>query len=172
MAQGQLKFYLFILKNSTKLRKISGMFHNVYKQNLWAWINESMNRRSKVQEKSKARLCTKAGGERDDRGWDVWMASPTWCTWVWASSRNWWWTGKPAVLQSMWLQRVRQDWLAKLRIVSSGSGVGHSLQLLPVTFDDSALFFCSLNESGAMIYFYLPCVCAHPCQVPEFSVFS
>ena len=24
----------------------------------------------------------KAGGEGDDRGWDVWMASPTWWTWV------------------------------------------------------------------------------------------
>ena len=28
----------------------------------------------------------RAGGEGDDRGWDGWMASPTWWTWVWASS--------------------------------------------------------------------------------------
>ena len=34
----------------------------------------------------------KAGGEEDKRGWDGWMASPTWWTWVWASSRSWWWT--------------------------------------------------------------------------------
>ena len=27
-----------------------------------------------------------------------------------ANSRGWWWTGKPGVLQSMELQRVRQDW--------------------------------------------------------------
>ena len=27
-----------------------------------------------------------AGGEGDDRGWDGWMASPTWWTWVWV---NW-----------------------------------------------------------------------------------
>ena len=27
-----------------------------------------------------------AGGEGDDRGWDVWIASPTRWTWVWASS--------------------------------------------------------------------------------------
>ena len=26
-------------------------------------------------------------GEGNDRGWDGWMASPTWWTWVWASSR-------------------------------------------------------------------------------------
>ena len=30
----------------------------------------------------------KAGGEGDDRGWDVWMASLTLWTWVWASSRS------------------------------------------------------------------------------------
>ena len=34
-------------------------------------------------------------------GWDGWMASLTWWTWVWASSGSWWWTGKPGVLQSM-----------------------------------------------------------------------
>ena len=31
-------------------------------------------------------------------------------TWVWASLGSLWWTGKPGVLQSMGLQRVRQDW--------------------------------------------------------------
>ena len=54
----------------------------------------------------------KAGGEGDYRGWDGWMASVTW--WVWVSSRSWWWTGKPGVLQSMELQRVRQDWATEL----------------------------------------------------------
>ena len=56
----------------------------------------------------------KAGGERDDRGWDGWMASPTRWTWVWVSSRTWWLTGKPGVLQSMGLQRVGHDWATKL----------------------------------------------------------
>ena len=27
-------------------------------------------------------------GEGDDRGWDCWMASPTWWTWVWLNSRS------------------------------------------------------------------------------------
>ena len=31
-----------------------------------------------------------AGGERDDRGWDGWMASPTRWTWVWVNSGCWW----------------------------------------------------------------------------------
>ena len=52
----------------------------------------------------------KAGGEGGDRGWDGWMASVTQWTWVWASSRRWWRSGKPGVLQSMGLQRVGHDW--------------------------------------------------------------
>ena len=39
--------------------------------------------------------------EKGRTGWDVWIASPTQWTWVWASSRSWWWTGKSGVLQSM-----------------------------------------------------------------------
>ena len=42
----------------------------------------------------------KAGGG-DGRGWDGWMASLTWWTWVWASSGSWWWTGKPDMLRFM-----------------------------------------------------------------------
>ena len=57
----------------------------------------------------------KAGGERDDRGWDGWMASLTWWTWVWATSGSWCWTGNPGVLQSMGSQRVRHDWVTELK---------------------------------------------------------
>ena len=42
--------------------------------------------------------------ERDDRGWDGWMTSPTQWTWVGASSRIWWKTGKPGVL-SPWCHK-------------------------------------------------------------------
>ena len=41
----------------------------------------------------------KAGGEGKDRGWDDWMSSLTQWTWVWASSRSWWWTEKSRLLQ-------------------------------------------------------------------------
>ena len=51
----------------------------------------------------------KAGREGNGRGWNGWTASPTQWTWVWARSGNWWWTGKPGMLQSMGLQRVRHD---------------------------------------------------------------
>ena len=56
----------------------------------------------------------KAGGKGDDRGWDGWMASPTQWTWVWVNSRSWWWTGRPGMLQSMGLQRVRHNWATEL----------------------------------------------------------
>ena len=52
--------------------------------------------------------------EGDDRGWDGWMASLTQWTWVWVNSRSWWWTGRPGMLQSMGLQRVRHDWATEL----------------------------------------------------------
>ena len=55
-----------------------------------------------------------AGGEEDDRGWDGWMASPTWWMWVWVNSRSWWWRGRPGVLRFMGSQRVRHDWATEL----------------------------------------------------------
>jgi len=58
------------------------------------------------------------GWKGDERGWDGWMASPTLWTWVWVSSRSWWWTGRPGVLQSMGLQRVRHDWVTELNCSS------------------------------------------------------
>ena len=45
-------------------------------------------------------------------GWQ--MASPTWWTWLWASSRLWWWTGKTGMLQSMGLQRVGHNWATEV----------------------------------------------------------
>ena len=56
----------------------------------------------------------KTEGEGDDRGWDGWMESLTWWTWVWVSSRSWWWTGRPGVVPSMGSQRVRHDWATEL----------------------------------------------------------
>ena len=53
-------------------------------------------------------------GEGDDRGWDGWMASLTWWTWVWVNCGSWWWTGRPGVLRFMGLQGVRHDWATEL----------------------------------------------------------
>ena len=52
----------------------------------------------------------KAGREGDNRRRGGWLASLTQWTWVWVSSRSWWWTGRPGVLRSMEWQRVGYDW--------------------------------------------------------------
>ena len=53
-------------------------------------------------------------GEGGDRGWNDWMASLTQWTWVWASFRDRWWTGKPGVLQSVGSQTVWHYWATEL----------------------------------------------------------
>ena len=50
--------------------------------------------RTKSLEKT-LRLWKAEAGEGDNRGWNCWMLSLTQWTWVWASSRRWWRTGKP-----------------------------------------------------------------------------
>ena len=67
--------------------------------------------RANTLEKTLMKERLKAGGERDDRGWDGWTASLTQWTWVWASSGRQWRRRKLGVLQSMGLQRtVGHDW--------------------------------------------------------------
>ena len=61
----------------------------------------------------------KAGGEGDDRGWGGLMASSARWTWVWASFRSWWWTGKPCLLQSMGSQRVGHNWETEMNWTGS-----------------------------------------------------
>ena len=60
----------------------------------------------------------KVGGERDNRARNGWITLPTQWTWVWASSGSSWRTGKPGVLQSVVLQRVRHDWVIEQQIFS------------------------------------------------------
>ena len=71
------------------------------------------------------RLCCwarlNAGGERDNWGWDGWMASLTRWAWVWVNSGSWWWTGRPGMLESMG-HRVRQDWATELNWESNYLG--------------------------------------------------
>ena len=61
----------------------------------------------------------KAGEEEDNGGWDGWKLSLTQWTWVWVNSGSWPWTGRPGVLQSMGLQRVRHNWVTELTDLES-----------------------------------------------------
>ena len=62
--------------------------------------------------------CYPSQQKGDDRGWDGWMASPTWWTWwVWANSVRYWRTGRPGVLRSMGLQRTQvSDWSTTINL--------------------------------------------------------
>ena len=53
-------------------------------------------------------------GRRDDWGWEGWMTSPTWWTWLWVGSGSWWWTRRPGELQSMGSQRVGHNWATEV----------------------------------------------------------
>ena len=78
----------------------------------WSWNSNTLATWRKELTHLKRSWCWERlkVGEGDDRGWDGWMASPTWWTWVWVNSRSWWWTGRPGVLWSMGLQRVGYNW--------------------------------------------------------------
>ena len=39
---------------------------------------------------------------------------------VWVGSWSWWWTGRPGVLQSTQLQRIRHDWVTELNWTKDG----------------------------------------------------
>ena len=83
----------------------------------WSWSSNTLATWCKELTHWKSPWCwetLKVGGEGDDRGWDAWMASLTWWTWVWASSRRWWRRGKTSVLQSMGSQKVGDDWATEL----------------------------------------------------------
>ena len=82
-----------------------------------------------------------AGGEGDDRGWDGWMASLTWWTWVWVNSRSWWWTGRPGVLRFMGSQRVGHDWATDL----IWSELHHLLWYSYPWYDISILYIKMIN---------------------------
>ena len=95
-------------------RSVLGVY---WKDWCWSWNSNTLSTWCKELTHLKRPWCwerLKAGIEGDNRGWDSWMASLTWWTWVWVGSGNWWWTGRPGVLQSMGLQRVRHDWATEL----------------------------------------------------------
>ena len=86
----------------------------------WSWNSNTLATWGEEPTHGKRPWCweiLKAGGEGDLRGWDGWMASPTWHTWAWVNSGSWWWTGRPSVLQSMGLQRVRHNSVTELNFL-------------------------------------------------------
>ena len=109
----------------------------------------------------------KAGGEGDNRGWDVQMASPNWWTWVWVSSGSWWWTGRPGVLQSMgspsqtrlsnWTELNSQSW-------QEGKVVNvHPLVPFVISFPPQGLWNCSFPTWNILLQDYCTYIALHLC---------
>ena len=82
--------------NQSILKEISPGYS--WKDWCWSWNSNTLATSCKELTHWKRPWCwerLKAGGEGDDRGWDGWMASLIWWTWVWVNSGSWWWTGRP-----------------------------------------------------------------------------
>ena len=101
--------------NQFILKEISLGVH--WKDWCWSWNSSTLVTSCKELTHWKRPWCWEglgAGGEGGDRGWDGWIESPTWWTWVWVNSGSWWWTGRPGVLRFMGSQRVGHDWVTEL----------------------------------------------------------
>ena len=101
------RFNQSILNEIRPAYSLEGLMLKLKSDTLAIWYEELTQKRPWSWER------LKAGGEGDDRGQDGRMASLTQWTRVWASSRRWWRTEKPGVLQSMGLLRVRHNWATK-----------------------------------------------------------
>ena len=76
----------------------------------WSWNSNTLATSCEQLTHWKRPWCRKGLGA----GGDVWMASPTWWTWVWVNSRSWRWTGRPGVLWFMGSWIVGHDWATEL----------------------------------------------------------
>ena len=131
----------------------------------WSWNSSTFATSCKELTHLKRPWCwegLRVGGERDDRGWDGWMASPTWWTWVWVDSGSWWWTERPSVLWFMGSQRVRHNWATELNI-SNDDHLFICLLVLCVSSLENCLFrsshvltvWCFLLLLICMKYLYI-----------------
>ena len=87
------------------------------------------------------------------------MASSTQQTWVWANSRRWCRIGKPGVLQSIGLQRIRHDWVTEHQ------------QSVPVGIIKK-IFFCYVENCSLKIGTKITCTVKGSSIVPVVNVNS
>ena len=134
----------------------------IFTERNWCWSSRPHDAKSQLIGKDPdARKDWKAGGEGDDRGWDGWMASPSLWTWVWASSRSWWWIGKACMLQSMGPHRVRlSDWTGLIYNVLFVSGIQHNDSVIHIFILFQVLFSYRLSQNIEQTYL---CYIVDPC---------
>ena len=119
----------------------------------WSWNSNTLANSCKELIHWKRPWCWKglgAGGEGDDRGWDGWMASSTWWTWVWVNSGSWWWTGRPGVLWFMGSQRVGHDWATELNwtdwMIKMGASFIAQLVKNPPAMQETLVWFLGWED--------------------------
>ena len=118
----------------------------------WSWNSNTLSTWCEELTHGKRPWCwerLKAGGEGDNRGWDGWMAPPTWWTWIWASSGSWWWTEKPGMLQSMRLQSWTwlSNWTELRELAGNWEGI--------------------LKLSSLIYWVVCVCVCVKPLKIMQ-----
>ena len=94
-------------------------------------------------------------------GWHHWLNE------VWVSSRSWWWTEKPGMLQSVGLQRVKCDWVTFTFTNSSQKPLdclSYCLLWLPLDASSHILSYTVL-----IIWSYKTTYLAHRFKSPQFS---
>ena len=101
------------LESLLDCKEIQSVLNIHWKDWCWSWNSNTLATWCKELTHLKRPWCWGRLKE-ETTGWAGWMASLTQWTWVWVGSRSWWWIGKPGVLQSMGLQRVRHDWVTEL----------------------------------------------------------
>ena len=107
------------------------------------------------------------------------MASLTRWTWIWVNFGSWWWTGRPDMMQSMGLQRVRHDWAAKLNwteliFIQNGlflwiAKYTHTHTYICEMFCFSVLFQCSCSIFSTSPSLFPNMWVVSPCQVSALS---
>ena len=83
-------------RRSTSPSERESILNIHWKDWCWSWNSNTLDTSCEKLTHLKRPWCCeglKVGGERDDRGWDGWMAPLTQWTWVWVSSGSWWWMG-------------------------------------------------------------------------------
>ena len=96
------------------------------------------------------------------------MASPTQWTWVWVNSGSWWWTGRPGMLCSMGLQRVRHHWATELNWTDMCM---YDRFILPLSCQGN--LFNTKVKMKVLVAQSCPTLCDHMyCSPPGSSVYS
>ena len=126
----------------------------LWKEWCWSWTSSTMATSHKELTHWKRLWCWEglgAGGKGDDRGWDGWMTSLTWWTWVWVNSGSWWWTGRPGVLQFMGSQRVGHDWVTEMNWTDTVSTI-------PQLAFFMQWFWSSVSTESSSILLWIECL--------------